>query len=75
MKTLFIIIIFSNILLLLFSCNILYDIHHMSDGRSDNYKQRKCFVECLEKKALLAPESNQSKYIDICIQWYALGCD
>lgn len=58
----------------LISCNLIIDAHKMSDGRAENYKQRKCFIECIEKKALLYPAPDPNKYFEICLPAYALGC-
>ncbi|MBM9577102.1 hypothetical protein JWG45_08035 [Leptospira sp. 201903070] len=55
-------------------CNLIVDAHKMSDGRADDYKQRKCFVECMEKKVLLYPDPDPNQYFKLCLLAYTFGC-
>lgn len=59
---------------LCFECSIVNEIHEKSDGRGDDYAKRKCFVECVERRAAVSPLPKPLDYYDACWPVYVLGC-
>lgn len=57
-----------HLIYVLLSCNVVTDIHQKSDGRSDDYKNRKCFVECLERRMAVNPLPKGTDYY-ACIMY------
>lgn len=69
-----IIFIMLHFVVVLNNCNVVTDIHQKSDGRSDDYKNRKCFVECVERRMAVNPLPKGTDYYDACWPVYVYGC-
>ncbi len=60
--------------LVLTSCNVENDIHQKTNGRGDDYSQRKSFIECVERRMAVSPLPKLQDYDDVCWPVYALEC-